>query len=528
MTNIVINGAWPYANGSLHIGHLSALLPGDILARYFRAKGDNVFYVSGSDCHGTPITIRARQEGISPQDISDKYHKEFCQVFERLGFSFDLYTKTSDDYHKSFVTDFHKKLYESKYIEERTVKQAFCNTCQKTLSDRLVIGVCPYCGRKTQADQCSYCGAVLDSESVTEAVCSECNTGLDFIETTQLFLLISKLKGELTNLLESHPYWRKNAIAFTGRYINEGLRDRAITRDLDWGIDVPKTGYENKKIYIWAENVLGYFSATSRLCEERNVSFEDINGENSRHYYVHGKDNIPFHTVILPSLLLAHGGGYKLPDEIISSEHLTLDGKKLSKSQNWVILAKDIAQEFNPDSVRYFFIANGPEKRDTDFSRREFIEQNNTELVGAWGNLVNRTLAFAKKYLNNSFGDFTPNDELRKKIKPYFSSIGEKIEKGNFKEALDSLFELVRYGNKYYDTCEPWETRNTDIETCKDTIYNCTYLIGNLAILLQPFLPFSSDKIIRWLGLSRDWREQTYKLHSLPDDFGILFSRIEK
>ena len=359
-------------------------------------------------------------------------------------------------------------------------------------------------------------------------MCSECNTGLDFIETTQLFLLISKLKGELTNLLESHPYWRKNAIAFTGRYINEGLRDRAITRDLDWGIDVPKTGYENKKIYIWAENVLGYFSATSRLCEERNVSFEDINGENSRHYYVHGKDNIPFHTVILPSLLLAHGGGYKLPDEIISSEHLTLDGKKLSKSQNWVILAKDIAQEFNPDSVRYFFIANGPEKRDTDFSRREFIEQNNTELVGAWGNLVNRTLAFAKKYLNNSFGDFTPNDELRKKIKPYFSSIGEKIEKGNFKEALDSLFELVRYGNKYYDTCEPWETRNTDIETCKDTIYNCTYLIGNLAILLQPFLPFSSDKIIRWLGLSRDWREQTYKLHSLPDDFGILFSRIEK
>lgn len=528
MTNIVIGGAWPYANGSLHIGHLSALLPGDILARYFRARGENVFYVSGSDCHGTPITIRARQEGLSPLEISDKYHREFCEVFEKLGFSYDLYTKTTDDYHKRFVTEFHKKLYESRYIEERTVKSAYCHTCGKALSDRLVVGACPHCGKRTQADQCLYCGAVLDSESVFEPICSECGIEPDFVETTQLFLLISKLEGELTELLKIHPYWRKNAISFTSRYIKEGLRDRAITRDLEWGIDVPKAGYGSKKIYIWAENVLGYLSSVARLCEDRNVSFEDVYRENARHYYVHGKDNIPFHTIILPSLLLAHGGGYRLPDEIISSEHLTLEGKKLSKSQNPAILAKDIAREYNPDTVRYFFIANGPEKRDTDFSLREFAEQNNTELVGAWGNLVNRTLAFGKKYLNNTFDGVTSNEDLKRKVEPYFFTVGEKIERGNFKDALDSIFELVRYGNKYYDSCEPWKTRSSDIGKCKNTIYDCTYLIGNLAILLQPFLPFSSEKIIRWLGLSKDWKEQICQFHSLPDDFGILFSRIEK
>lgn len=527
MTNIVIGGAWPYANGSLHIGHLSALLPGDILARYFRAKGENVFYVSGSDCHGTPITIRAKQEGLTPYEISEQYHNEFCEVFDKLGFSYDLYTKTSDDYHKSFVRDFHKKLYSGSYIEERTVKQAFCPSCQKVLTDRLVIGICPSCGKETRAEQCDFCGTVLDAETVSNAKCSECKTELIFGETTQLFLLISKLEKELTEFLKFHPHWRKNAVSFTNRYINEGLRDRAITRDLEWGIDVPKDNYESKKIYIWAENVLGYLSATAKLCEERNISFKDVYGENAKHYYVHGKDNIPFHTIILPALLLAQGENLRLPDEIISSEHLTLEGRKISTSQNWAIWAKDIANEYNPDSIRYFFIVNGPEKRDTDFSKREFIEQNNSELVGAWGNLVNRTLAFTKKYLDNSFPTFIPSTELKEKVQAYYKEIGDKIEKGNFKDALESIFELVRYGNKYYDANEPWKTRNSDIEKCKDTIYNCTYLIGNLAVLLQPFLPFSSNKVIDWLGLTNEWKEQNYKFTELPEDFGILFSKIE-
>lgn len=527
MKNIVIGGAWPYANGSLHIGHIAALLPGDVLARYYRAKGENVFYVSGSDCHGTPITIRAKEEYRSPRVISDHYHKEFREVFEKLGFSFDLYTKTTDKHHIEFATKFHKKLYQSEYVEERIVKQAYCPACQKVLTDRLIVGICPSCGAVTRGDQCEACGEVHDVNSVIDAKCSLCHVPLKFNETPQLFLLISKLEKKLKDLLESHPHWRKNAIAFTKRYMDEGLKDRAITRDLDWGIDVPYAGYEDKKIYIWAENVLGYLSATARLCEERGVPFEEVFGENARHYYVHGKDNIPFHTIILPALLLAHGEGLRLPDDIISSEHLTLEGHRISTSNNWAVWAKDIVNEYHPDTIRYFLVANGPEKRDTDFSWREFAERNNAELVGAWGNLVNRTLAFITKYLDNQIPLSTIDEDIKIKVSSAYDVIGTKIEAGQFKDALEGIFELIRFGNKYYDFCEPWKTRTSDIETCQETICNCTYLIGNIAVLLKPFLPFSSEKIINWLGLSSEWTEQEVWSAEIPDDFSVLFSRIE-
>ena len=269
MKNIIIGGAWPYANGSLHIGHLAALLPGDVLARYFRAKGECVFYVSGSDCHGTPITIRAKEEGRSPQEISEQYHREFREIFEKLGFSYDLYTKTSDAWHKNFVTEFHRCLYQSGYVEERTVQQAWCPVCQKVLTDRLIVGICPVCGALTRGDQCDACGEILEPETILRAECAECGATLTFRETTQMFLTSSRLQGVLRQYLEAHPHWRKNAVSFTKRYLDEGLRDRAITRDLDWGIDVPKAGYEGKKIYIWAENVLGYLAATASLCKER-------------------------------------------------------------------------------------------------------------------------------------------------------------------------------------------------------------------------------------------------------------------
>lgn len=247
MKNIVIGGAWPYANGSLHIGHIASLLPGDVLARYFRAKGNRVFYVSGSDCHGTPITIRAKQENSTPEAISEYYHREFSDVFNKLGFSYDFYTKTSDPKHKEFVTQFHRKLYASDYVEERTVKQAFCPACQKILTDRMIVGICPVCGSAARGDQCDICGEVLDADTIIDAKCADCGTLLSYKETTQLFLQISKLRNEISEFLNAHPYWRKNAIAFTKRYIDEGLRDRAITRDLNWGIDVPRKGYEDKK-----------------------------------------------------------------------------------------------------------------------------------------------------------------------------------------------------------------------------------------------------------------------------------------
>jgi len=528
MKNILIGGAWPYANGSLHIGHIAALLPGDVLARYHRAIGNSVFYVSGSDCHGTPITIKAKQEGKSPGEVSDFYHAEFIDVFNRLGFSYDLYTKTSDLRHIEFVQEFHKKMYEGELIQERTVKQAFCPFCNKVLTDRLIVGKCLSCGAPTRGDQCEACGEVLDADTVVDAKCSECGTALSFGETTQLYLLISKLASELTAYLNAHKHWRKNAVAFTKRYIDEGLRDRAITRDLDWGIDVPKEGYKDKKIYIWAENVLGYLSASAIVCHERGILFSELFSDNTRHYYVHGKDNIPFHTIILPSLLLAHGGGLRMPDDIISSEYLTLEGRKISTSQNWAIWAKDIVNRYNSDAPRYFFIANGPEKRDTDFSWREFVERNNSELLGAYGNFVHRTLAFIAKYQGGIVPEGKISDEVTEHISEAFHSVGQKIEDGQLKNALADAFELVRFGNKYFDSREPWKTRTENEIACAETIYNCVQLIANLAVLLEPFLPFSSVKIRGWLSVAGAWN-----IKSIPAGFRIpepeiLFKRIDK
>lgn len=526
MKHIVIGGAWPYANGSLHIGHIAALLPGDVLARYFRAKGYSVFYVSGSDCHGTPITIRARQEHSTPAQISEYYHQEFCRVFEALGFSYDLYTKTTAPQHQAFVRDFHRRLYQSSYIEERTVKQAYCPACQKVLTDRLIVGTCPRCGAATRGDQCDACGEVLEPDTVLDAKCAECGTALTFQPSTQLFLQISHLEPELRRLLDAHPYWRKNAVAFTKRYLDEGLKDRAITRDLDWGIHVPKAGYENKKIYIWAENVLGYLSATASLCQARQIDFREVYGEHAKHYYVHGKDNVPFHTIILPALLLAHGQGLRLPDTIVSSEYVTLEGRKISTSQNWAVWAKDFVREYDPDAIRYFFLANNPEKRDMDFSWREFKEQNNTELVGAWGNLVNRTLAFWVKYLRNEISVSPLDTEVEARVTPAYGEIGAKIENGCIREALEEVFKLVRFGNRYYDAKQPWKTKTEAPAACRHTIYNCTWLIANLAILLHPFLPFSSGKIIAWLGLTPEWKPQAPTVTALPSGFSVLFARI--
>lgn len=528
MKNIVIGGAWPYANGSLHIGHIAALLPGDVLARYFRLKGDKVFYVSGSDCHGTPITERAERENKTPEEISEFYHKEFFEVFGSLGFSYDLYLKTTDERHKCFVTGFHKKLYDSEYTEERTVKQPFCPACKRVLTDRMIKGICPVCKNQARGDQCDFCSEIFEADSLINAECTVCGTGISFRETKQIYLLISKLSDDLTEYLDSHNFWRKNAKAFTKRYIDEGLRDRAVTRDLKWGIDVPKEGFQDKKIYIWAENVLGYLSAVSILCKEQGLDFREIYGKNSRHYYVHGKDNIPFHTIILPSLLLAHGEKLHLPDEIISSEYVTLEGRKISTSRNYAVWARELCEKFDPDAVRYFFMVNGPEKRDTDFSFREFRQQINSELVGAWGNFVNRTLAFAVKYLNGEIEKAAVDDNIRNKVQNTFDSVGEKIEKGCFREALEEIFELIRFGNSYYDSKTPWKTRTEDIEKCRKTISDCTYLIANASQLLYPFLPFSSAQIAEWLDFDFSWNEIIPDAVVISGDIKILFSRIEE
>jgi len=525
---ILVCSAWPYANGPLHIGHLAGLLSADPIARYYRAKGDDVYFVSGSDCHGSPVAIRAKQENKSPREVSDYYHAEFCECFEKLGFSYDRYGKTSSDEHIEFVQTFHKKMYEGGYIYEKEAPQAFCENCNTALADRFVIGKCPDCNEQARGDQCDACGNVLEPENLLEPQCSICKNTPEFRPTRHLFIAISKLENELVNFLNARPHWRKNATAFTQRYISEGLRDRAVTRGIDWGVDVPKEGYADKKIYIWAENVLGYLSMSEYVAKQRGKSHEDLYGEDSRHYYVHGKDNIPFHTIILPSLMLANGGKWKLPDDIISSEYLTLEGRKISTSLNWAIWVKDIVDRYHPDSIRYFMLSNGPEKRDTDFTWREFINSHNGELLGAWGNFVNRTLAFVYKYFDAVVPEGKLNLEINAQITKLYQTTGALIERGSLKEALNSVFEFVRYGNKYFDTEKPWEARNTDITSCKETIYNCVQMIANLSVLLEPFLPFSSSKINNWLAIENSWAVKNIPAGFLIPEPQILYERLDK
>jgi len=527
--NVIIGNAWPYANGSLHIGHIAALLPGDILARYFRAKGDNVFFVSGSDCHGTPVTIRARQENKTPQEISDKYHEEFSECFHQLGFSYDLYSKTSNEEHKSFVRDFHKKLYSGGYVCEKTIQQSYCSHCGQFLPDRFVRGVCPSCGSSARGDQCEACGNVLEPENLIDPVCSICGGTPELRPSTHLFLAVTKLKEALDDYVESHQGWRKNAYEMSKRYIREGLRDRALTRDLDWGIDAPKEGYENKKIYIWAENVLGYVSDCYRLCRDKGLDFLEF-WNNSRQYYVHGKDNIPFHTIILPSLLLGRTDvKFSLPDEIISSEYLTLEGRKISTSGNWAIWAKDLLQRYDPDSIRYFLTANGPEQRDTDFTWNEFINSHNGELLGAYGNLVNRSLVFIQKFFEGRVPGIAQDSAMLAALDSLYPAVGSLIERGSFRAALDSVFTFVRKANKYFDEEQPWITVKNEPEKCGATLNTCVQIIANLSVLLDPFLPFSSAKIRRIFGLENPgWSPVRISAGLELGPVDILFERIDK
>ena len=527
--NVFIGGAWPYANGSLHIGHIAALLPGDVLARYFRAKGCTVFFVSGSDCHGTPVAIRARQENKTPREISDFYHNEFNECFERLGFSYDLYGRTSSEEHKHFVSDFHRKLYNGGYVYEKATLQAYCEKCRQFLPDRFVKGLCPHCGEGARGDQCEACGSVLEPENLLQAKCSVCGEAPEFRSSNHLFLAITRMKDELNNYIENHNAWRKNAYEMSKRYIREGLQDRSLTRDLDWGIDVPKDGFAGKKIYIWAENVLGYLSDCYTLCSRQGLDFIEF-WNSCKQYYVHGKDNIPFHTIILPSLLLGRTDvKLKLPDEIISSEYLTLEGKKISTSGNWAIWAKDILQRYNPDSIRYFLISNGPEKRDTDFTWREFINSHNGELLGAYGNFVNRSLVFIRKSFEGKVPETQGNPGIIQSLAGLYPSVGALIEQGCIKEALDTIFAFVRMANKFFDEEQPWVTVKSDIAECRETLNACVQIIANLSQLLEPFLPFSSEKVRNMLKIGK----AVWEYIVIPGGFElgpveILFERIDK
>ncbi len=523
--NIVIGGAWPYANSSLHLGHLAALLPGDVLARYYRENGDNVIYVSGTDCHGTPITQRAKKEGRTAKEIAEEYHNEFVKTFKNIGFTYDLYGKTEDECHKRTVQKMLERMYKNGYIYEKADRQPFCDHCNRFLADRELTLTCPSCGKQCKGDQCD-CGYIPTEEDLDGATCVECGEKVHLRDNKNLYLALSKLQPQIEEYFNKNSNnWRLNSKRETEKYIKEGLRDRAVTRDLDWGVDVTIPGYENKKMYVWIEAVLGYITMTQKYCAEKGLDWKKFwKNDESKIYMIHGKDNIIFHSIILPALLIAMDDNYKLPDVMISSEYLNIDYEKISKSKGNGITIDDMIKDYDVDTLRYFLIANGPEKRDSNFSINEYVTIHNSEITNKYGNLVNRTLNF--KGL-----DCVPNGqmnpEIEKKIDKTYKEAGDDIENGEFKKATLVIMHLVEEGNKYYDSRKPWEQINNDEAEFNDTIYTCINLIANLSNLYEPFMPNSSRKIREYLGLEKGiWQKVIINPNTKIADVKPLFARI--
>ncbi|MFZ3589590.1 methionine--tRNA ligase [Bacillus sp. DJP31] len=505
--SIFIGGAWPYANGSLHLGHIAGLLPGDIVARYYRQKGEEVLYVSGSDCNGTPIAIRARQEGKDVSTITDYYHQEFVHCFEQLGFTFDLFSRTDKETHHQVVQELFKDLLDKNLIYKKTVQQSFCEECDQFLPDRYVEGTCPHCLAEARGDQCDTCSSILDPLDLLHRKCKLCSQSPTVKDTEHFYFALSLFQTKLEAFLQEakiNGTWRENAIHLTERYLKEGLHDRAVSRDLSIGISVPVAGFEDKKIYVWIEAVSGYLSSSIEWGKTMNKDWEGFwnpDAPEGKAYYVHGKDNIPFHTIIWPALLLGKEK-LKLPSHIISNEYLTLERKKISTSKNYAVWLPDLLSNYHPDSIRYYVTINAPEKRDADFSWREFVHSHNGELLGAYGNFVNRTLKFIEKSFDSKIPQGTMDLKLKARITELYKIVGSKIENGECKVAIELIFDLIRGANKYFDLQKPWVTAIENEIDCHNTLYTCVQVIVNLSNLLSPFLPFSTEQIRGYLNMN--------------------------
>ena len=528
---VLIGGAWPYANNSMHIGHLAALLPGDIIARYHRNIGNDVIYVSGTDSHGTPITIRAKNEGITPSEIAIKYHTEFTKNFNDLNFSYDLYTATTTPYHKEKVGELLKVIYENGYIYEKDEKQDFCETCNEFLSDREIIGTCPYCKGEARGDQCEECLRALETNELLNKRCKTCDNASILKDNKHLYFKLSALQDNIQKLLDSNRNkWRKNAVNETVKYLENGLIDRAITRQLSWGVDVPFPHYEDKKVYVWIEAVMGYLTTLMSVTEDRNLNYLDYlaNNKNVLNYYVHGKDNIPFHTVIFPALLQSIDKNYHLPDYIISSEYVNMNDEKMSKSKGNLITVNELLSKFNPDSIRYYMIINNPERRDINFSEDDFIQTHNKFLVGVLGNFINRNVSFIHKKFNGKVKEGTISPDIIKETKKLYKDIGNLIERGELRTSLEAIMNYVAMGNKYYDTMEPWNQVKDDMDEFNNTTCTCMYMIANIANFLDAFIPTKADEIRKIFNNQKDeWKEVELKGDIQLTQAQLLFERIE-
>ena len=519
---IFIGVAWPYANGPLHLGHITgAYLPADIFARYHRLKGNEVLMVSGSDQHGAPITIRAEQESTTPQEIASKYHRQFIDCWKKLGISFDLFTTTGTANHSQVTHDIFLTLLNKGYIYEDKMLQAYCSKCQRFLPDRYLEGTCPYCGfAKARGDECDECGKPLNPSELRDAHCYLCSTSVRFESSEHLFLRLSAFQDKLEAWVKEQTHWRRNVLSTTWKFLDEGLKDRAITRDLEWGVTVPQSGFEHKRIYVWFEAVIGYLSASKEWAKLRgdDLAWQPFWQGDTKSFYFVGKDNIFFHTLVWPAMLMGCGG-LNLPYDVPANEFLTIDGRRLSTSRNWAIWLPDYLERYEPDPLRYALAANMPESGDSDFSWHEFLRRNNNELVATYGNLAHRVLTFTYRNFDGAVpspGELDePSQRLLHKAEITLEGVDRLLYHCNFKEAIREAMSLSQEANRYLDKQAPWKTIKEERQTSAKSIYTVLSVLSALKTVFYPFLPFSSEKLHRLLGFDGSVKEAGWKLQPL-------------
>jgi len=504
--NILVAVAWPYANGSIHLGQAAGCyLPADIFARYHRLKGNNVLMVSGSDSHGTPITLQAEKTGKSPDDIVSAFHNEFLDNWDKFGISFDLFTSTRTENHSSVVKKIFNKLLEKGHIYKSIMSQPFCQQDNRFLPDRYVEGICPNCDFEgARGDQCDNCGRTLDPEDLKNIRCRICSSMPEFRDSEHFFLKLTDFQDSLGKWIDTKKYWRANVKNFSKSYVQKGLKDRAITRDIDWGVSVPIEGYESKRIYVWFEAVIGYLSASIEWAELNKGKWEDFWTGDSRAYYFMGKDNIPFHTIIWPAILTGYEN-LNLPYDVPANEYLQLEGLKFSTSRDWAVWLPEYLDKYEPDPLRYVLTAIMPETSDSDFTWEQYKRLNNDELLATFGNLVHRTLTM----LNRNFDSKIPqrpdeldpdSSELLKFANERLKDVAVNIELCKFKLALDSAMKIARNANQYLDNKKPWHTIKSSVAETEKTLWVSLSILNCLKIALHPFLPFTAEKLHLMLG----------------------------
>lgn len=515
-----VTAALPYANGGVHIGHLAGVyVPADIYVRYLRLKKREVAFIGGSDEHGVPITIRAKKEGITPQDVCDRYHKLIKDSFEEFGISFDIYSRTTSETHHKFASDFFRKLYDDGKLVEKESEQYYDEEAHQFLADRYIMGECPHCGNpNAYGDQCEKCGSDLSPMELKNPHSTISGSQPVIKRTKNWYLPLNDYQEWLKQwILEDHKEWRPNVYGQCKSWLDMDLQPRAMTRDLDWGIPVPVEGAEGKVLYVWFDAPIGYISNTKELCEKDPKHFGNWQkwwqDPETRIVHFIGKDNIVFHCLIFPTMLKAHGD-YILPDNVPSNEFLNLEDDKISTSKNWAVWLHEYLRDFEgkQDVLRYVLTANAPETKDNNFTWKDFQERNNSELVAVYGNFVNRALQLTKKYWNGVVPACGELEEIDRQTIQEFKDVKAKVEAYldifKFREAQKEAMNLARIGNKYIAETEPWKLWKTDPKRVETILYISLQLVANLSIAFEPFLPFSSKKLREMINMTEyDWSE---------------------